>query len=66
MWIVERVLASSVLLPPAPHLRFSEIGVAFQAVIHDHISPYHCLGRSLHEVVDACFFYLRVLRLILA
>ena len=39
--------------PPAPHLRFSEIGVAFQAVIRDHILPYHYLDRFLHEGAGA-------------
>lgn len=53
--------ASNILRPPAPQFRFSEIGAAFQAVIHDRISPCHCLGRFLHEGADACFFYPQIL-----
>ena len=53
------VAASDVPRRPAPHSRFFEIGAVFQAVIHDHILPCHCLGRFLHEVADAYFFYLR-------
>jgi hypothetical protein len=49
-----RVLAAkNVLRPPRLRRRFFEIGAAFQAVIHDHILPRHCIDRFQHEEAGA-------------